>query len=73
MNIPASAMPRCWKNFTNVLVPDLPRIPYVEEASACTTVEAMQSLGPPLPKVDPKSLYDNGLLKGLEAKWFLNK
>ena len=50
------------------LVPDLPRVPYVDEASARATVEAMQALGPPLPKVDPKTLYDNSLLKSLEAK-----
>jgi hypothetical protein len=35
-------------------VPNLPRVPYVEEASARATVEAMQALGQPLLKVDPK-------------------
>jgi len=61
------------EKFYDDLVPDLPRVPYVEEASARATVEAMQALGPPLPKVDLKTLYDNGLLKGLEAEGFLDK
>ena len=56
------------EKFYDDLVPDLPRVPYVDEASARATVEAMQALGPPLPKVDPKTLYDNSLLKSLEAK-----
>jgi hypothetical protein len=30
-------------------------------------VEAMQAQGPPLPKVDVKALYDNSLLKSIEA------
>jgi hypothetical protein len=42
--------------------------PTVDEASARATVEAIHALGPPLPKVDPKTLYDNSLLKSLEAK-----
>jgi hypothetical protein len=33
----------------------------------------MQAVGPTLPKVDPKTLYDNSLLKGLEAEGFLKK
>jgi NitT/TauT family transport system substrate-binding protein len=53
--------------FYEDLVPDLPRIPYVDDVSARATVEAMQSQGPPLPKVDVKSLYDNSLLKTIEA------
>ena len=56
------------EKFYDDLVPDLPLVPYVDEASARATVEAMQALGPPLPKVDPKTLYDNSLLKSLEAK-----
>jgi hypothetical protein len=56
------------EKFYDDLVPDLPRVPYVDEASARATVEAMQALGPLLPKVDPKTLYDNSLLKSLEAK-----
>ena len=56
------------EKFYDDLVPDLPRVPYVDEASARATVEAIQALGPPLPKVGPKTLYDNRLLKSLEAK-----
>ena len=61
------------EKFYDELIPDLPAVPYVEEASARATVEAMQAVGPPLPKVDPKTLYDNSLLKGLEAEGFLEK
>lgn len=59
--------------FYNDLVPDLPRMPYIDEASTRATVEAMQIQGPPLPKVDLKSLYDNSLLKGLENEGFLER
>jgi hypothetical protein len=38
-----------------------------------TTVQAMQATGPPLPEVAPKGLYDNSLLKSLEAEGFLEK
>ena len=61
------------EKFYDELIPDLPAVPHVEEASARATVEAMQAVGPPLPKVDPKTLYDNSLLKGLEAEGFLEK
>lgn len=61
------------EKFYNEIAPDLPRMPYIEEASARATVEAMQIQGPPLPKVDVKSLYDNSLLKGLENDGFLDK
>ncbi|HTN70290.1 MAG TPA: ABC transporter substrate-binding protein [Methylomirabilota bacterium] len=54
--------------FYDDLVPDLPRIPYIEDGSARATVEAMQAQGPPLPKVDVKTLYDNSLLKSLETE-----
>lgn len=47
--------------------------PYVEGGPARATVEAMQAVGPTIPKVDPKTLYDNSLLKGLEAEGFLEK
>jgi len=53
--------------FYDDLVPDLPRIPYIDDVSARATVEAMQAQGPPLPKVDVKALYDNSLLKTIEA------
>jgi ABC-type nitrate/sulfonate/bicarbonate transport system substrate-binding protein len=61
------------EKFYNEMAPDLPRMPYVEDASVRATVEAMQMQGPPLPKVDLKSLYDNSLLKGLENDGFLDK
>ena len=59
--------PEVLAKFYDDLVPDLPRIPYVEEVSARATVDAMQAQGPPLPKVDVRSLYDNSLLKTIEA------
>jgi ABC-type nitrate/sulfonate/bicarbonate transport system substrate-binding protein len=59
--------------FYEDLVPDLPHVPYVEDASARATVEAMQLQGPPLPKVDVKALFDNSLLKAIEADGFLEK
>jgi hypothetical protein len=65
--------PDVLSKFYDDLVPDLPRMPYVEETSARATVEAMQIQGPPLPKVDVKSLFDNSLLKGLENDGFLEK
>ena len=55
------------------LIQSLPRVPYVEDASARATVEAMQLQGPPLPKVDAKTIYDNSLLKGLESAGFVDK
>ena len=54
--------------FYDDLVPDLPRIPYIDDVSARATVDAMQAQGPPLPKVDVKALYDNSLLKTIEAE-----
>ena len=59
--------PEVLAKFYDDLVPDLPRIPYVEEVSARATVDAMQAQGPPLPKFDVRSLYDNSLLKTIEA------
>jgi hypothetical protein len=59
--------------FYEDLVPDLPRMPYVDETSARATVEAMQVKGPPLPKVDVKALFDNSLLKGLENEGFVDR
>ena len=46
-------------------------MPY--KTSVRATVEATQNLGPPIPKVDPKTLYDNSLLKGLETEGFVDK
>jgi ABC-type nitrate/sulfonate/bicarbonate transport system substrate-binding protein len=60
--------PEVLAKFYDDLVPDLPRIPYIDDVSARATVEAMQAQGPPLPKVDVKSLYDNSLLKSIEAE-----
>ncbi len=54
--------------FYDDLVPDLPRIPYIDDSSARATIDAMQAQGPPLPKVDIKALYDNSLLKSIEAE-----
>jgi hypothetical protein len=54
--------------FRNDLVPDLQRIPYIDDVSARATIDAMQAQGPPLPKVDVKALYDNSLLKSIEAE-----
>ena len=42
-------------------------MPYIDEASLRATLDAMQQQGPPLPKVEMKSLYDNSLLKTIEA------
>jgi ABC-type nitrate/sulfonate/bicarbonate transport system substrate-binding protein len=65
--------PEVLGKFYDDLVPDLPRIPYIDEASARATVEAMQIQGPPLPKVDVKALFDNSLLKGLENDGFVER
>jgi NitT/TauT family transport system substrate-binding protein len=59
--------PEVLNKFYDDLVPDLPRIPYIDDVSARATVEAMQAQGPPLPKVDVKALFDNSLLKTIEA------
>ncbi len=53
--------------FYEDLIPDLPRIPYIDEVSLRATIEAMQAQGPPLPKVDTNSLYDNSILKTIES------
>ena len=60
--------PEVLAKFYDDLVPDLPRIPYIDEISLRATIEAMQAQGPPLPKVAMKSLYDNSLLKSIEAE-----
>lgn len=65
--------PDVLSKFYDDLVPDLPRMPYVDEASARATVQAMQLQGPPLPKVEIKALFDNSLLKAIEADGFLDK
>jgi ABC-type nitrate/sulfonate/bicarbonate transport system substrate-binding protein len=65
--------PEVLGKFYDDLVPDLPRIPYTDDGSARATIEAMQVQGPPLPKLDPKTLYDNSLLKSLEAEGFVDR
>jgi ABC-type nitrate/sulfonate/bicarbonate transport system substrate-binding protein len=65
--------PDVLNKFYDDLVPDLPRMPYIDEVSARATVEAMALQGPPLPKVDIKALFDNSLLKAIEAEDFLEK
>ena len=59
--------PEVLAKFYDDLVPDLPRIPYIDEISLRATIEAMQAQGPPLPKVEMKSLYDNSMLRSIEA------
>ena len=61
--------PEILAKFYDELIPDLPRMPYVDETSARATVDAMQAQGPPLPKVDVKALFDNSLLKSIEAEF----
>ena len=65
--------PEILNKFYDEMAPDLPRIPYIDEISARATVDAMQSQGPPLPKVDMRSIYDNSLLKTLENSGFVDK
>ena len=42
--------PEVLTKFYDDLVPDLPRIPYIDDVSARATVDAMQAQGPPLSK-----------------------
>ena len=65
--------PEILNKFYEEMAPDLPRIPYVDEGSARATIEAVQAQGPPLPKVDVKSIFDNSLLKALENSGFVDK
>jgi len=65
--------PEILNKFYDEMAPDLPRLPYIDEISARATIEAMQSQGPPLPKVDVKTIYDNSLLKALENSGFVDK
>ena len=65
--------PEVLNKFYDDLVPDLPRVPYIDEVSARATVDAMQSQGPPLPKVEVKNIYDNSLLKALETSGFVDE
>jgi sulfonate transport system substrate-binding protein len=65
--------PEILNKFYDEMAPDLPRIPYVDEGSARATIDAMQSQGPLLPKVDVKSIFDNSLLRTLETSGFVDK
>jgi len=65
--------PEVLGKFYDDLVPDLPRIPYIDDRSARATIDAMQAQGPPLPKLDAKILYDNSLLKSLETDGFVDR
>jgi ABC-type nitrate/sulfonate/bicarbonate transport system substrate-binding protein len=65
--------PEILNKFYDEMAPDLPRIPYIDEISARATIEAMQSQGPPLPKVEIKSIFDNSLLKAVESSGFVDK
>jgi NitT/TauT family transport system substrate-binding protein len=65
--------PEILNKFYDEMAPDLPRIPYTDESSARATIDAMQSQGPPLPKVEVKNIYDNSLLKALESSGFVDK
>ena len=65
--------PDVLNKFYDEMAGDLPRIPYVDEVSARSTIEAMQTQGPPLPKVDVKGIFDNSYLKTLETSGFIDK
>ncbi len=65
--------PEILNKFYEEMAPDLPRIPYIDETSARATIDAMQAQGPPLPKVDVKTIFDNSLLKALETSGFVDK
>ena len=60
------------RKFYDELVLDLPRIPYVREESVRATVQAIQTLDRGI-NLDPRTLYDNSLLQGLENSGFPNK
>jgi NitT/TauT family transport system substrate-binding protein len=59
--------PEVLNKFYDEMAADLPRIPYVDEISARATIDAMQAQGPPLPKVDVKSIFDNSFLRSFET------
>ena len=59
--------------FYDEMAADLPRIPYIDEASTRATIDAMQSQGPPLPKVDVKGIFDNSLLRAFETSGLIDK
>ena len=59
--------------FYDEMASDLPRIPYVDDASTRATIDAMQSQGPPLPKVDAKGIVDNSLLRSFETSGLIDR
>jgi NitT/TauT family transport system substrate-binding protein len=65
--------PEILGKFYDEMGPDLPRVPYIDDTSLRATMDAMQTQGPPLPKVEPKNLFDNSLLKNIETEGFLEK
>ena len=65
--------PEVLNKFYDDMAGDLPRIPYVDEVSARSTIEAMQAQGPPLPKVDVKGIIDNSFLRSMESSGVIDK
>ncbi len=59
--------------FYDEMASDLPRIPYIDEISARATIDAMQTQGPPLPKVDVKGIFDNSMLRAFETSGLIDK
>jgi len=59
--------------FYEELIRDLPRVPYVEDESARAAVEEIERIGMSARGLDYKTLYDNGLLKRIEASGFADK
>jgi len=65
--------PEVLNKFYDEMAADLPRIPYIDEVSARATIDAMQTQGPPLPKVDVKGIFDNSLLRAMETSGMIDK
>ena len=65
--------PEILNKFYDEMAADLPRVPYIDEASARGTIDAMQAQGPPLPKVDVKGIVDNSLLRSMESSGLIDK
>jgi ABC-type nitrate/sulfonate/bicarbonate transport system substrate-binding protein len=65
--------PEVLNKFYDEMAADLPRIPYVDEVSARATIDAMQTQGPPLPKVDVKGIFDNSYLRAMESNGVIDK
>jgi NitT/TauT family transport system substrate-binding protein len=65
--------PEVLNKFYDEMAADLPRIPYIDEVSARATIDAMQTQGSPLPKVDVKGIFDNSLLRSMESSGLIDK